>query len=196
MTKLIGYRGLKNNNVRMFIWSFCCGAFFASMLFVPIVLNNSTRKLSSEKMFGDVRIVPVTENNRMLENGRYLLVYQNNELLLSLFFNKGEKLSDFSFLQDNKSLFSALRSAQLNKWVAFYFGDRNSNVRYSDMNADGKLDYTISNELFYIFTDNRWIEANEIAPLQAMAENGIFYSFLMDKGWVEKKSCSNDPNQR
>lgn len=196
MIKLIGYRGLKNSNVRMFIWSFCGGVLFASMLFVPIVFNNSSRELSSEKMFGDVRIVPVAEHNRMLENGRYLLVYQNNELLLSLFFDKGEKLSDFTFIQDNNPLFSALRSAQLNKWVTFNFGDRNSNVRYSDMNADGELDYTISDELFYIFTDNRWIDANEIAPLQAMAENGIFYSFLMDKGWVEKISCSNDPNQR
>lgn len=180
-------------NVKSIMWSFLAGVFFASLLFVPIILSGNSKTLINRKDFGDVSIVPADAEDLLMKDSKRLTIFQNGNLILFLDFVEGKRLRDVHIFQnENDIVFSAYRSSCQNEWKSFSFGgiDR---VQYFDKNADGILDYTTYRDMFYIFSGNEWLKTSLPSDGKVQTEDGICYRFLSDKGWI-KEDCNNTPN--
>lgn len=182
---------------------FLSGASFIFLLvLMPLYLNRGD-EIKSTKTFGNVKITPFEVDDKILfSTGESLIIQKDQEPILSLYFDYNKKLTELSFLHENKPLFSAYLHPDLNKWGGFSFGYYESGISYYDKNCDAFFDDmdVIRARTSYIFIDNQWLKVDEKKGFRATIGSGSSmheYIFSLEKGWVEKtpeRTNNPDPN--
>jgi hypothetical protein len=173
----------------IFIFGSLFGFSVAIIIGTISIYRNMGRPLSQPRVLGDVRVVPVAIDPKIVPGiHKAIQIEREGEIFLHLYFDDQNKIDELSYIDHSEQLFMLDMSSRESGVV---YGKTMDSI-HLDMNYDGTFDARWTKGIPAIFVDGGWLEVYDFERKQKKAilkqdNQDVIYIFESGKGWIQQE---------